>query len=792
MSSLDPTQLNHDIHLYSSSFQELFQHSPLAVYACDKLGYLNFYNQAAATLWGRRPVLGKERWSGATKYYFPDGRPMPIEECPIAVTLKTGKAQTGQVTIERSDRSFRDLLVSPVPIFDKDEKLIGAYNTLIDITDHQNDGVRHARLSAIVDSSDDAVISKDTNGIIQSWNAGACRMFGYTEEEAIGKSITMIIPDERLSEETLILEKIRAGERIDHFETIRRHKDGSNIPISVTVSPIVDYNGRVVGASKVARNISERLQSAARQSILSAIVESSDDAIISKDLNGIITSWNRAAQEIFGYTEQEIIGKSITLLIPENRMEEETVILGNIRKGIKVDHFETIRKDKQGNEIAISLTVSPIRDGSGKVIGASKVARNITAQLKAQEQIKKHTEKLEILNSISKRITEKMDIDVILQRVTDATTKITGAAFGAFFYNTINEEGEAFMLYTLSGAPKEAFDRFGMPRNTAIFHPTFAGQGVVRVDDITKDPRYGHNSPHYGMPKGHLPVVSYLAVPVISTSGEVIGGLFFGHPQAAMFKADHEDLVVNIAAQAAISLDNSRLFEQVKSLSDKKDQFIALASHELKTPMTTIKGYLQVMAKTEVSPTSKLFLDKSLYQVEKLNNLVDELLHMSRMEAGKLEFNLEDFDLRQLLADQAEIFRYTFSTHRLITELPDLRVIINGDRQRIEQAVTNLVNNAVKYSPGAKQVELKLEIANERVIIRVKDYGIGLNQDQQRMIFTRFYRAEETKGISGLGLGLYITKQVIDNHKGNIQVISRPGQGSEFLISLNLKETKPF
>jgi PAS domain S-box-containing protein len=649
------------------------------------------------------------------------------------------------------------------------------------------ESAKHAMLSAIVDSSDDAIISKDLNGIIKSWNAGAERIFGFSEQEAVGRSITLIIPDERLDEERLIIGKIRTGERVDHFETVRRHKNGTNVPISLTVSPIRNASGVIVGASKVARDITDSIQADTRQAILSAIVESSDDAIISKDLNGIITSWNHGAQQIFGYTEQEMIGKSITLLIPEDRLNEEDIIISNIKNGKRIDHFETFRKDKQGREIPVSVTISPIRDRTGKIIGASKVGRNISDQLQTQADLKKHMRNLEILNSIGKSIAEKMDFKSILQTVTDATTKITGAAFGAFFYNTVNQRDEAFTLYTLSGAPKEAFEKFGMPRNTAIFHPTFSGQSVVRLDDVTQDPRYGHNSPHQGMPKGHLPVVSYLAVPVISTSGEVIGGLFFGHPKAGVFQPEHEDLVVNIAAQAAIALDNSRLFEQVKSLSDKKDEFIALASHELKTPMTTIKGYLQVLAKGEHDQRSRLFLEKSLYQVEKLNSLVEDLLDMSRAEAGKLEFNLEDFDLRQLLTEQAEAFRYTTKTHQLLTEFSDVPVIVNGDRQRIEQAVINLLSNAVKYSPGAHEVVLKLTAENGQAIIRVKDYGVGLTPDQQPQVFTRFYRAEGMKGISGLGLGLYLTKQVIDRHNGTIKVTSEAGKGSEFIVTLNLK-----
>jgi PAS domain S-box-containing protein len=174
---------------------------------------------------------------------------------------------------------------------------------------------------------------------------------------------------------------------------------------------------------------------------------------------------------------------------------------------------------------------------------------------------------LEILDKVTTAIASDMTLDFIVQQVTDAATELVAAQFGAFFYNVLNEKGESYFLYSLSGAPKSAFERFGMPRNTAVFDHTFRGLGVVRSDDIKTDPRYGKSAPHFGMPKGHLPVTSYLAVPVMSRTGEILGGLFFGHEDAGVFTAHDEHMVLDMAARAAVAIDNSRLLDAAQRLA---------------------------------------------------------------------------------------------------------------------------------------------------------------------------------------------------------------------------------
>jgi PAS domain S-box-containing protein len=242
-------------------------------------------------------------------------------------------------------------------------------------------------LEAIIHSSDDAIITKSLGGIITSWNPAATRIFGYLPEEITGQPILRLVPQRLHDEEQEILRRLRAGELIANYETVRLTKDGREIVVSLTISPVKDESGQIVGLSKVARDITGQKQSEQLRFWLSAIVESSDDAILSKDLNGILTSWNGAAERIFGYTEKEVLGKSILMLIPEELHEEEKIILAKLRAGERIDHFETVRVKKDGERIEVSLTISPVKDTSGKTVGASKILRDISERKRMERSL---------------------------------------------------------------------------------------------------------------------------------------------------------------------------------------------------------------------------------------------------------------------------------------------------------------------------------------------------------------------------------------------------------------------
>jgi two-component system, OmpR family, sensor histidine kinase VicK len=236
-------------------------------------------------------------------------------------------------------------------------------------------------LAAIVESSDDAILSKDLNDIIRSCNPATERVFGYRPAELIGQSVRVLIPPDRQAEEDEILARIKRGERVNHFETVRLAKGGRRVDVSLTVSPVLDSSGAVVAASKTARDITEQKRARATQTYLSAIVESSEkDAILAKDLNGVIQSANAAAERVFGYAISELVGQSIRMLIPPERQAEEDEILARVRAGERTDHFETIRVTKDGRQIDVSLSSSPIRDESGAIVGVSKIVRDISEE----------------------------------------------------------------------------------------------------------------------------------------------------------------------------------------------------------------------------------------------------------------------------------------------------------------------------------------------------------------------------------------------------------------------------
>ena len=596
-------------------------------------------------------------------------------------------------------------------------------------------------LRGIFQFSDDAIISKDLNGIITDWNAAAEKIFGYSEKEVLGKHVAMLIPSSRLEEELEILDNIRRGKTLTHFETVRKRKDGTEFPASITVSPIIAQSGEVIGATKILRDLTTEKVSEEKQAMLAAIVNSSDDGIVSKNLDGIITSWNPAAEKIFGYSENEAVGQSINLIIPEMRRSEEKLIIEKIRKGERIDHFETERLRKDGSLIAVSITVSPIRNKNGEVIGASKIARDISEKNSSHQK-----------QAMLAAIIESSDDAIISKNLDGIITSWNPGAEKIFGYTESEAIGKPILM---------------------LIPPALQSEEAHIIGQIRRGRRVDHFETVRVTKEGKEINISLTVSPIKNAAGGIIGA---------------SKIARDITEQIKVQKQLEQYARQLKNLNNSKDEFIGMASHELKTPLTSITAYLQLLERNLVDEINKNFVNKTVRHVKKLSDLVSDLLDVSKIEAGKLQLNPTQTDLDELLKEAIETAQPGIPKHRIVCKTATPGITVFADRQRLEQVVINLLTNAAKYSPKADKIIVEAKTSETGVIVSVQDFGIGIREDQITKIFSRFYRAENLKPtFSGLGIGLFISKEIIERHHGKIWVESEYGKGSTFIFEVPFK-----
>ncbi len=494
----------------------------------------------------------------------------------------------------------RRLELALIPIRDRDGAVSFVVPTALDITERRRAEQElkavevaretEARFRRLADVAPVLIWMADTTNAGTWFNQQWLDFVGRPLEQELGAGwLENVHPDDVARCQRECDEAFAARRRFELEFRMRRH-DGEYRWILDHGVPTSSAGGVFSGYIGSCIDITERKQAELTRRRLAAIVESSYDAIIGKNLDGIITSWNQGAERLFGYTADEIIGRPILQLIPPDRQHEEPKILAQLRRGERIEHYETVRQRRDGSRFDVSLSISPIRDETGAVIGAAKILRDISRLRENERALRRQTRQLEVLNHMGRTLAAERRIEVVVQAVTDAGREVSGAAFGAFFYNVRDENGDSYRLFTLAGARRKDFESFGMPRNTPLFGPTFRGEGPVRIADVLADPRYGSMAPHHGMPHGHPPVRSYLAVSVVAGSGDVHGGLFFGHPDPGVFTEEAENVVVAIAAQAAIAIDNANLYRDMqhelqeharaeRALRESEERFRTLADN---------------------------------------------------------------------------------------------------------------------------------------------------------------------------------------------------------------------
>ena len=652
-----------------------------------------------------------------------------------------------------------------------------------------------ARLAAIVESAEDAIISADLNGIITSWNPAAERLYGYRASEILGQSNHLIIPAERHPEEEAVRERIVSGQPVEHYESVRLRKDGSRIDVALTVSPLRARDGRVVGISKISRDISERNrneslkeESLAAVRRLAAIVESSDDGIIGMSMDGTITAWNRGAERMYGYAAAEVLGQSIRLVIPEDRREEASEVLERIKLGERVEHFETLRCRKDGTRFPVSLMVSPILYDGGTVIGASKIARDISEQKRASQRAAFLAEVGAVLGgSLEYLTTLKTVADLAVPSIADWCA-----------VDILTDERKLERLAVAHVDPakidlaRTIRSRYEDP-NSPYSAPSVVRTGTPAMlrevsDDMIAASAKGDQE-RIALVRS-LGLRSYMIVP-LTTRGRTLGALTLATAESGrLYTEDDFRFAQDVAFRAALAVDNARAYNDAQVANRLKDEFLATLSHELRTPLNAILGYSRMLQSGMLTPDKHAH---ALHTVERnatsLTQIVEDVLDVSRIISGKIRLNIQSVDLPAVVSDAiATVMPAADAKQIRVQTILDPRAApISGDPDRMQQIVWNLVSNAVKFTPKHGTVQVRLERVNSHVEIVVSDTGAGIPPDFLPHIFERFRQADSgtTREHGGIGLGLAIVRHLVELHGGTIHAVSGGHEkGSTFRVRL--------
>lgn len=536
----------------------------------------------------------------------------------------------------------------------------------------------------------------------------------------------------------------------------------------------------------------QRLRAEVAQALLAAIVESSQDAIVSKTLDGIITSWNAGAEHLFGYSADEAVGQPITLVIPPDRRHEEEMILARLRRGERIEHFETVRRSKEGRLIDISLTVSPVRDGTGRIIGASKVARDISAWRKSERTLR-------FLADASAALGELTDVDSALRRVASLAAPLFADWCAV---DLLEPDGSVRRLDVTHRDPARVRlahelsrrypPRAGDPQTRALVSGTAVYAASVPNSLLAE---CAHDEEHLRLLR-ELGLCSYICVPIRART-KTLGALTFATAESGRsYSPDDLRAAEDLADRAGIAIENARLVEALQEADRRKDEFLATLAHELRNPLAPLRNTVHILrslgSEAPQLQRAEQVIDR---QVRQLARLVDDLLDVSRITRGKVELRMERTGLSTVVCGAVEMSRPLLDArgHDFQVVLPPEEVRIVVDPARLTQVLSNLLNNAARYTEPGGRIRLVARFEDGadggRAIISVKDTGIGIPPEMLPQVFEMFTQVNpsEERSQGGLGIGLTLVKRLVELHGGRVEARSEgPGKGSEFVVTLPL------
>jgi PAS domain S-box-containing protein len=659
------------------------------------------------------------------------------------------------------------------------------------------------QLRVTLTSIGDAVIVTDAQGLVTFLNPVAQALTGWQPHEAAGQPLDQVFhivnEETRQPVENPVTKVLRQGVTVGLANhTVLLARDGREIPIDDSGAPIRGEEGTITGVVLVFRDVSEARKAMAARLHLAAIVESSEDAILSKDLDGRITSWNKGAQRLYGYRAEEILGRPLSTLVPPDHPDELPGLLQRLKRGERIERYETVRLRKDGSRMDVSLTISPIRNEDGKIIGASKIARDITARKQAEEKLLESEQRLAAeleaitrLHALSTRLLSADNLGTALDDVLENAIVTSGADFGNI--QLYNPQVGALEIVAQRGFRQDFLEYFRQVRvdeGSCCAQAMQSGQRII-LEDVELDPAY---EPHRQI----AAAAGYRAVqstPLKSRSGSVLGMLstHFRLPQRVSER--NQRLLDLYARHAADLIERMRIEQDLRDADRRKDEFLAMLAHELRNPLAPIRNALHIMKMPGANGAAvERARQMTERQVQHLVRLVDDLLDVSRIMRGRIELRKEPVELADVLARGVEAAQPMIDAcgQKLVVCVPPQPLRLHGDATRLAQVVTNLLHNAAKFSERAGHIWLSAGREGAELVVRVRDEGSGIRADLLPHIFELFVQGDRSleRSRGGLGIGLTVVRKLVELHGGSIEARSEgPGQGSEFLVRLpGLKE----